>query len=302
MLIVRPKNKFSELLKAPEIQFFLIFIVPFVGFFLANYYNLADQYKTAAIAAFLATLAILLLQTLYNLRIHRELKEQERNFLSVVAHQVRTPLTAVRWTLEELTKPSMREEDRSQLAQMGGMASQKLNSIIDTFNQLAKLQDGQLEFRYQPLEITDFVEQVVADAELVARQYGVVLHLEKPNQPLEVKADPTKLEVVLSNLINNGIKYNHKGGVVSVRIRPLANSRAIECTVEDTGIGLSPEEKEHVFTKYFRAEGAKRINPTGVGIGLHITREILHQHGGKIWIDSTPGKGSAFHFTLPLAK
>ena len=299
-MIIRSSNRFVGLLKTPEIQFFLIFTIPFIGFFLVNYLNLDAPYKLAAVIAFATALVIVLMQTIYGIHVHRRLQQQENSFLSVTAHQMRTPLTAVKWTLEELGKNDIKEADRSEMVRMAEISAQKLNNIIDDFSQIAHIQDGQLDFHYETIELVDFIDRMVREAEPVGKQFGSAVFFEKPNEAIEAKADPMKLEVVLSNLINNGIKYNRKGGMVTVRLRRLSGDRQVEITVEDTGIGIGSADKTHLFEKYYRSEEAKHINASGSGLGLYLVKTIVEQHDGKIWVESVQGKGSAFHFTLPI--
>ena len=111
-----------------------------------------------------------------------------------------------------------------------------------------------------------------------------------------------KMGIVFSNLIDNGIHYSKEGsGQVVVRLRELAGSSVAEVVVEDTGVGISSEDQPKLFTKFFRAESAKKSNVTGTGLGLHIVRNIVLRHGGDISVQSILGKGSAFRFTVPLA-
>jgi two-component system, OmpR family, sensor histidine kinase VicK len=301
-MTIRSSNKFFSLLKTPEAQFFLIFTIPFVGFFLVNYLSLSDQARVTAVIAFVAALIIVLMQTIYGVHVHRRIKKEENSFLSVTAHQMRTPLTAVKWTLEELSKKDVREEDRTELTRMASISAQKLTTIIDSFSEIARIEDSQVDYRYEMIELIDFVDRMVREAEPVGKQYGSTVYFERPNEAIEIKADPVKLEVVFSNLINNGIKYNRKGGVVTVRLRRLSGDKRVEVTVEDTGMGISPADKQHLFQKYYRSEDAKRVNVAGSGLGLYLVKTIIDQHNGRIWVESVQGKGSAFHFTLPIER
>lgn len=284
----------------PEVQFFLIFTIPFVGFFLVNYLNLPENLKFAGVVAAASAFLLVLFQTIYSAAAHRRMKQEENSFISVTAHQMRTPLTAVRWVFEELAKKDLQEADRSELVRVATVATQKLGNIVDAFSQIARIEDGQLDFRFEEMELIGFADRMVKEAEPVAKQYGSQLHFERPQEQIMVLADPIKLEMVFSNLINNAIKYNKQGGSVTVCLRRLTGEQMVEVSVEDNGIGVSPEEKAHLFAKYYRTDAAKKINSAGTGLGLYLVKQVIFQHKGKVWVDSIQGKGSIFHFTLPI--
>lgn len=298
-MIIHKTNRFVGYLKLPEVQFFFIFTIPFIGFFLVNYLNIPEIFKFAGIVAGASAFLLVLFQTIYTASAHRRMKQEENSFISVTAHQMRTPLTAVRWVLEELSKKDVQEKDRDELVRVAGIATQKLGNIVDAFSEIARIEDGQLDFRFETMELIDFVDRMVTEAEPVAKQYGIALHFERPQEGLLILGDPIKLEMVMSNLINNAIKYNRHGGTVVVRIRGLNGERMAEVSVEDTGIGIGPAEKSHIFEKYYRTDEAKRLNTSGTGLGLYLVKQVVLQHGGRVWLDSIQGKGTTFHFVLP---
>ncbi len=298
-MAIRKTNRVVGFFKLPEVQFFLIFIIPFTGAFLINYFNLPEQYQMLTMAVFACTFIVVLFQTIYSVTAHRRMRKEENSFISVTAHQMRTPLTAVRWVLQELAKSGVSDADRTEFTRMGGVASQKLSNIIDDFSEIAKIEDGQLDFHFAPLELAAFARQMITEAEPVAKQYGVTISGEISSEPIEVMADQVKLEIMFSNLINNAIKYNKQGGLVTVRVRRRAVGGTAEISVSDTGIGMSASDKEKIFTKFFRSDEAKRKNPAGTGLGLYLVRSIVLQHRGSIWLESTQGIGSTFFVTLP---
>jgi len=281
------------------VQFFLIFTIPFTGAFLINYFNIPSQYQVITLASFACVFIIVLFQTIYSSLAHRRMKKEENSFISVTAHQMRTPLTAVKWILQELSRP-MDDAARSELVKMGSLASTKLSTIIDDFSEIARIEDGQLDFHYQDVEVVAFAKRAIEEAQPVAKQYGVSLFGQLPIVELVLYGDPVKLEVMFSNLINNAIKYNRKGGTVTVGLRALAHEKAVELTVADTGMGISATDKDQLFKKFFRSEDAKRVNAAGTGLGLYLTRSIVLAHKGDIAVESKLGEGTTFTVTLPL--
>lgn len=189
--------------------------------------------------------------------------------MKTIAHELRTPLTAIKWIFEELKKDSLTSDERKELVRLGSLATMKLSKIIDSLNHAAK---------ESFVNLNELILKVAQEEEPVARQYGVQIHTNCSQDEIMVKGDIGELETALSNLIINAIKYNKKGGSVTVLARELVSERKAEVVVEDTGRGMNPKE---------------------TGFGLSIVEKIIKKHKGRIWVDSVLGKGSKFHFVLP---
>jgi signal transduction histidine kinase len=292
----------NRLIRKPEIEFLLILSMPLTGFFLVNYFNAPEEGRQAVLVGVGALIVMLLFQTFYSIYEHKIAKQKEKAFLSVSAHQMRTPLTAVRWIISEMAQSGDSLESRRDLARVADIATTKLNNIIDAFSAIARIDDGRLVDSLKTVDMCELIEKAVEDAEPVSRQYGVKVSFDGPCDDLFVSVDPFKIEIVFSNLINNGIKYNQKGGVVSLSARRVKGGKAIEVSVHDTGIGIPPEEQTHIFERFYRGEKAQQVNQTGSGLGLYLTKLIVEQHKGKIWLDSAKGQGTTFHFVLPSSR
>lgn len=291
--------RFLAFFRKPEPQFLMIMLFPLLGFFFV-FYRVADENsRDKVIIIFFGAFIILLLQMCYSLYAHRRLMHQERAFLSVSAHQMRTPLTAVRWIMGELGHAT--DVSSKELRQNADIALERLNNIIDSFSQFARIDEGQFANQPVDLDLCEALQSALHDASPVAAQYGVVLTNDGSCKDLWVRVDPVHLEMVFSNLINNGIKYNRRGGAVSVSARPLYGNTFVEISVRDTGMGVPAAEQGRLFERFFRGAEARRVNTLGTGLGLYLTREIIEAHGGTIRVESTPGKGTAFIFTLPRA-
>lgn len=295
-------HRISRILRAPEVQFFLVFSIPFIGFFLINYNMAPKQFKLAAIVVCAATLVVVLLQTVYSVYAHWRQKQQDNTFLAMTAHQMRTPITAIQWVLQELLRQDIKENERADLVRAAGVAGSKLVSIIDAFEQSGRLDERQGGETQELIELGDFASQIVTEMEPVAKQYGITISFERPTERVEIAGDSFQLEMALTNLVSNGIKYNHFGGVVTLHVRALTHEHEAEIIVEDSGIGLTPAEQAKLFTKYYRTEGAQRANIPGAGLGLYLTKHIIEQHHGRIFVESVAGKGSSFRIILPLAR
>lgn len=187
----------------------------------------------------------------------------------MIAHELRSPLTAIRWIFEELNKDSLTADERKELIRLGSLAVAKLSKVVDGIG--ADFKSGDINF-------SELVAKVTEECEPIAKQYGVGLHIDCPQEAVVVRGNSAELDTALSNLVINAIKYNKKNGSVTVRLRNLISKNMAEVSISDTGVGMSLKEK---------------------GLGLSIVEKIIKKYKGRVWVDSILGKGSKFHFVLP---
>ncbi len=229
-----------------------------------------------------------------------ELVETKSEFVSVAAHQLRTPLSAIKWTLESLVEnPNLSEEDKA-LVQNGMQATANLLKTANDLLSAAEIEGGRFGYEHKEVELVKFIEDILANAQIVAKKYGLQVFFDKGNiQEVKVFADPNKLGIAVTNLVDNAMKYNAKNGSVTARLKQLPDKPYVQVSIQDTGIGIPPGEMEKLFSKFYRAPNARKVQADGTGLGLYITKNIINQHGGEIWVESTLGRGTTFFFTLP---
>jgi signal transduction histidine kinase len=180
---------------------------------------------------------------------------------------------------------------------------ERLQGIIDDLLDLARLQAGRFEMRKTLLGIGELVDAAVAEQRAAAQQKHVTLgrELMLPGSPGldddKVRVDPERLRLVFANLIGNALRYTPEGGAITVRAK--RTGAGVRFEVEDTGPGIPPEHQREIFHKFFRVPGSPS---GGAGLGLSIAKEIVEAHSGAIGVESPPGKGCTFFFTLPLAE
>ena len=212
---------------------------------------------------------------------------------------MRTPLSAVNWALQEIQSPNLPAEDKNEILLTGQKAARKLSSIVNDFLNLAKIEEGRFGYNFEEADLVDFIAIVVDEGQPIAQQNGINLFYERPQEGISATFDKQKIGIVLSNLIDNAIKYNVKNGQVVVSLRKKTDESMVEIAISDTGVGIKPEDVQKLFTKFFRSDTTVKMDTTGSGIGLYIARNIVRQHGGTIWAESTLGRGTTFTFTLP---
>ena len=220
-------------------------------------------------------------------------------FITVAAHQLRTPLTAVQWTMEALQNETLSPSGKEFLGN-GSAAAKKVLKIVNDLLDVAKIEEGRFGYEFQNADLISFFETILAEAAAFAQKYGVQIYFEKPEKAsIPVLMDQSKLALAVNNLIDNAIKYNVKNGSVTVYISPVPDSPFVQIAVRDTGLGVPPDEAQKLFTKFFRAQNAVKVETEGSGLGLYIAKNIIIRHGGKIWVESELNRGTTIYFTLP---
>jgi signal transduction histidine kinase len=222
--------------------------------------------------------------------------ELKNDLVATVAHEFRTPLTSLRMAIhmcaEEAAGPLTSQQ--ADLMAAARQDCERLQGIVDDILDLSRIQAGRIEIHARALDPAALVRQAVHDAEASARAGGVELSVEDPPQPFEIHADPERMGVVLANLLGNAVRHTPAGGRVVARVQRENDGARFE--IQDSGEGIPAQYQGRIFERFFQVPGSRR---GGVGLGLHISREVVRAHGGEMGATSEAGKGSTFWFTLP---
>ncbi|WP_298816049.1 sensor histidine kinase [Chloroflexus sp.] len=235
---------------------------------------------------------------------NQKVQRAKDEFLAVAAHELRSPLAAVRSYADLLLRrEQQREGDPRDIHGLTILTQQVAHMLrlVDNLLDVSRLDAGQFDLQYQQTNLVTLAQQVIDQQRPSAGNRELLIESETPE--LIVACDAVRIRQVLTNLLNNAIKYSPAESVISVRLRhtllPASNSPAALISVSDQGPGIPPEERERVFQRYYRAPG-KRAE--GLGLGLYLSREIVQLHGGQIWIESREGQGSTFMVLLPIER
>jgi PAS domain S-box-containing protein len=223
----------------------------------------------------------------------RLVEQMKSEFVSTVSQELRRPLTSIYGFAETLLREDVLfgEEERRTFLRYIASESERLTAIVDALLNAARLDSGELEINITATDVGAAVTEVVGDAG--HDQHDFVVEL--PSEPLAAAADPEKLRQVLSNLVENAVRYSPGGGTVTVAVR--RRDDRVEISVTDEGVGVPQAEQERIFRKFYRADPSG-----GTGLGLFIVRGLVDAMGGRIWVTSPgEGKGAAFTFELPVA-
>jgi signal transduction histidine kinase len=230
----------------------------------------------------------------------RELDQLKSDFVSLVSHELRAPLTNMKGALELLLDSlEMLEGSRGwALLEVLDEEVARLTRLVQGVLEVTRIEAGRLSIDQQPLDLRRHLEKVVQQVDVRAAQHDFVLHADE-NLPL-VAADPDRVTDILSNLLDNAMKYSPRGGEITIETQ--TENGTLTVSIVDRGVGIPAEQLDDVFDKFHRIDTSDARESYGYGLGLYITRKLVEAQGGKIWVDSTPGQGSRFSFTLPLAE
>jgi signal transduction histidine kinase len=230
------------------------------------------------------------------------LMRSKSEFISVAAHQMRTPLSGIRWALESLAggaAGALNEEQKAIVTQTL-TTTERLMKLIEDLLNVAKIEEGKFGYVLERNDLVALIRSVLETLEETAASRSVRLILYPPQQEIPpLLLDRQKMAIALQNIISNGIIYNVKNGEVRVRIELLKDKPYVAVTIEDTGIGMSQKEIEKLFTKFFRGETAMKMETGGSGLGLYIARNIILRHGGDITVRSIEKRGTTVTVFLP---
>ncbi len=230
-------------------------------------------------------------------RVHR-LETVRRDFVSNVSHELRTPLASLKALAETLQEGALEDPPAARrfLSQMETEID-NLTQMVHELLELSRIESNRVPLQRVTVSPCEMAGPAIERMQLQAERAGLNLHMDCPGSLPAVRADPVRVQQVLVNMIHNAIKFTPTGGEIFISAR--AEERNIVFSVRDTGVGIAPDVLPRIFERFYTADRAR--SGGGTGLGLSIARHIIQAHGGQIWVESAPGAGSTFYFTLPIA-
>jgi two-component system sensor histidine kinase VicK len=230
----------------------------------------------------------------------RELDNMKIDFVSLAAHELRTPITGIRGYLELLLykfNNELNDQIKSYIHHAHN-SSIELIGLINNLLSISRIERGALTLTMEKIDWTEAINRAVLNAQFNAKEKKVTIKPELPGDLCYVVADTIAIQEVLNNLLGNAIKYTPEGGQITVRLTQKDGQFTTE--VVDNGMGIPASAIDNLFTKFYRVHGGLASGSGGTGLGLFISKSIVERHGGKIWAQSKEGEGSTFAFTLPV--
>jgi len=263
--------------------------------------NLVLEVSTISLAQGRETAGTLVV--LHDITREKIVERLKTEFVSISAHQLRTPLSAIKWTLKMLLDEDLGKitNEQKEFLEKTYRSNERMIALINSLLNVTRIEEGR--FLYKPVleDIKKIVEFVVDSFKDEIARKQIKFRFTKSKKPLpKVLVDSEKIKLVIHNLIDNAIRYTFFKGTVSISLKH--KDKQIEFRIKDTGLGIPKNQQGRVFKKFFRGVNAVRLETEGSGLGLFIAKNIIEAHGGKIWFESKENQGATFYFTLPVKK
>ncbi len=226
----------------------------------------------------------------------QNLEEMRRCFIANVSHELRTPMTSIRGFIEGILDGTISPERQNHYLAIVRDETNRLNRLVNDLLDLAKMEAGEMILNIIPLDINEMVRRCVIKLETLLLQRNLTVDADFEEEVLLVKADEDAIERVLYNLTHNAIKFTPAGGNIKIITRMQKDK--IEVTVKDNGGGIDEHELDMIWDRFYKTDKSRSRDKTGSGLGLAIVRNIINEHGQSIWVESKPGEGTSFTFTL----
>lgn len=240
------------------------------------------------------------LAVLHDITELRRLATIRQDFVANVSHELRTPLTSIKGYVETLLDGAIDDKSHNrEFLKIIQDHTENLTRLVDDLLDLSRIEARRMPYHFEPVSAAEVAARVLKTLEPMARQAGVALHHRISAALPRIRADADRLAQILSNLVDNAIKFNYPDG--SVILDAHVEGEHLELSVTDTGMGIPPEDLPRIFERFFRADRSHSHDIKGTGLGLAIVKHLVESHGGRVWAENAPARGTTFRFTLPLA-
>jgi PAS domain S-box-containing protein len=244
------------------------------------------------------------LVVLHDITREKNIEKMKTEFVSISAHQLRTPLSAIKWTLKMILDGDAGEINpmQKEVLDKSYASNERMINLVNDLLNVSRIEEGRFLYKPEPAQMEDMIQTTVDTLQEEAKRRGLnLIFIREKDMLPPIKMDKEKMKLAVDNLINNALKYNTvKGGKIEISINK-ANDKEAQIMVKDNGLGIPASQQARIFTKFFRGDNVVRLEVDGSGLGLYTTKNIIETHGGRIWFESEQGKGTTFFFTLPFA-
>ncbi len=229
----------------------------------------------------------------------RRLENIRKDFVANVSHELRTPLSSIKGYAETLRDGSVSGPEVKDFLDIIYRESDRLAKLIDDLLDLSRIESGKMAMALVPMELGPVAKRVCAILEKQSSAKSISIGLDMPPGLPQVLADEGRLSQVIMNLLDNAVKYTPEGG--KVKLSAAVEGKSVRVDISDTGVGIPEEDILRIFERFYRVDKARSRELGGTGLGLSIVKHIVQAHGGRVWVASSPGRGSTFSFTIPTA-
>lgn len=230
----------------------------------------------------------------------REINKMKTEFVSVASHQLRTPLSAIKWFIEMLINEDAGKINKQQkeFLDQAYLSNERMIKLVNDLLNVSRIEQGRLSVEPKPTNLNKLAEEVIAEINHQFVAKNIKFKFIKDNKLPKIKIDPNIIREVFKNLLNNAVSYTPGKGNITLKIEKKANDVLV--SIKDTGIGIPKDQQNRLFEKFFRADNALTTETSGSGLGLYVVKSAIESSAGEIWFESKEGKGTSFYFKLPI--
>jgi PAS domain S-box-containing protein len=228
-------------------------------------------------------------------------ERMKTEFVSIAAHQLRTPLSAIKWTLRMVLDGDTGEitAEQKELLEKTYISNERMIGLINDLLNVTKIEEGRFLYKQQLASLEEITSTVIESSRELLKMKKMVLTFDRPQEALpQINVDREKMELAVQNLLENAIKYTPEGGQITISLQ--REDGNILFSIKDTGVGIPDSQRSRIFTKFFRGDNVIRMETEGSGLGLYTASNIIEAHKGRIWFESKEGQGTNFYFTIPI--
>ncbi|UOE94116.1 cell wall metabolism sensor histidine kinase WalK [Alkalihalobacillus sp. LMS39] len=241
-----------------------------------------------------------IITVLHDVTEREKIEQERREFVANVSHELRTPLTTMKSYLEALEDGALQDEELApRFLQVTQTETERMIRLVNDLLQLSKIDSRDYQLTLQKVDFHQYLHETVDRFEMIAKEKNVTFKRKLPAFPSEVQIDKDKITQVIDNIVSNALKYSPEGATITISL--VNQGKNIRVGVADQGVGIPRESQAKIFERFYRVDKARARNVGGTGLGLAIAKELVHAHGGKIWVQSTYGNGTTIYFTLPYS-
>lgn len=289
--------------QCPSFLFFIMGLVTIIAilatYFTASFYT--DEPQIVALIVLIVAFVVFIIGNLIvdNFNQLAEANRLKSEFISVASHELRSPLSSMRWLADMLYSGragDMTEKQRD-LVESIRESSANMADLVNDLLDVSRVEKGEIKREIKDFSVMEVAREVADGLRPMAEARNIRIEINSDKSDYKVKADPNHVKISLQNIVDNAVKYIRGGGLVNLRIS--AVGRFVKISVHDGGVGISVADQAHIFEKFFRADNALRYETRGTGLGLFIAKSFIEDCGGEIGFKSQEGKGSVFWLMVP---
>jgi signal transduction histidine kinase len=236
-----------------------------------------------------------------NKKNREQLGSLQSDFITLASHQLRTPLSGMRWLLELLMQTRtgpLNKKQRDYLTKIYH-SNDRMIALVNDLLEVTRLDQGDGKIYLQPTDLVQVIRGLVKEKESQVKEKHLTVAFTVEEEPFPlVVTDSNRIKQAVGNILANAISYTPNGGSITIDLKTVDGQ--VQCSIKDTGVGIPKDQQKNIFSKFFRGTNVLKFETVGTGLGLYITRAFIEGSGGRIWLDSQENKGTTMFFTLPM--